>query len=115
MRSRGAKSEEAAVVAAALCGGCDVSTGADAGLELCRFGVGGAKLQGQVDLALGSGEVASAQQGDGEVVVIVRVVGIGGGGALKERNGIVALAAGGDGLIVDDFGKGKSAGDEGEG
>ena len=29
--------------------------------------------------------------------------------------GIVALAAGGDSLIVDDFGKGQPAGDEGEG
>ncbi len=47
--------------------------------------------------------------------MVVGVVGVGGGGALKERDGIVALAAGGDGLIVDDFGEGQSAGDEGEG
>ena len=79
------------------------------------FGVVGAELEGLIDLALGSGEVALAEQGDGEVVVVVGVVGVGGGGALKERDGVVALAAGGDALIVDDLGKRKAAGDEGEG
>ena len=59
-----------------------------------------------VDFALGSGEVVVAKEADGEVVVVVGVVGVGGGGALEERGGIVALAAGGDGLIVDDLGEG---------
>ena len=47
--------------------------------------------------------------------MVVGVVGIGGGGALEEGDGVAALAAGGDGLVVDDFGKRKTAGDEGEG
>ena len=75
----------------------------------------GPELQGQIDFAFGSCEVALAKQGDGEVVVVVGVVGVGGGGALKRADGIVALAAGGDGLIIDDLGKRKPAGDEGEG
>ena len=79
------------------------------------FRVGGPELQGEIDFALCSGEVALAEQGNGEVVVVVRVVGVGGGGALKQGNGIAALSAGGDALVVDDLGKGKPAGDEGEG
>ena len=47
--------------------------------------------------------------------MVVGVVGVGGGGALEERDSVVALAAGGDGLVVDDLGQGQAAGDEGEG
>ncbi len=47
--------------------------------------------------------------------MVVGVVGIGDGGALEEGDGVTTLAAGGDGLIVDDFGEGETAGDEGEG
>ena len=91
------------------------ASGGDAGFELGGFGVGGLELEGLVDLALGSGEVSLAEEGDGEVVVVVGVVGVGCGGALEEGDGVVSLAAGGDALIVDDFGKRKTAGDEGEG
>ena len=73
------------------------------------------KLEGLIDLLLGAGEVALAEEGDGEVVVIVGVVGIGGGGALEEWDSIVTLPAGGDSLIVDDFREGQAAGYEGEG
>ena len=93
----------------------DVSARGDVRFEFGGFGVGGAELEGLVDFALGSGEVASAEQGDGEVVVVVGVVGIGGEARWKRANGVVALAAGGDGLVVDDFGEGEAAGDEGEG
>jgi hypothetical protein len=40
--------------------------------------------------------------------VVVGVVGVGGGGALEERDGVVTLAAGGDALIVDDLGERKT-------
>jgi hypothetical protein len=92
-----------------------VAAGADGGFEFGGFGVGGAELEGLVHFALGSGEVASAEQGYCDVVVVVGVVGIGDGGALKEGDGVTTLAAGGDGLIVDDLGQGETACDEGEG
>ena len=78
MRSNGAKSGGVRSVGACGRSGGDVAACADVGLQLCRFGVFGAKLQGEIDFALGSGEVAPAQEGDGEVVVVVRVVGVGG-------------------------------------
>ncbi len=61
------------------------AAGGDEGAELRGFGVGGAELEGLVDLAVGVGEVAAAEVGDGEIVVVVGVVGVGGGGALEER------------------------------
>ena len=87
----------------------------DAVFEFGCLRVSWAKLEREIDLSLCSGEIASTQQGNGEVVVIVRVVRVGGGGALKQGHGVVALTAGGDSLIVDDFGKGQPAGNEGEG
>ncbi len=85
------------------------------GAELFGFVVGGVELEGEVDFALGGGEVSAAVEGDGEVVVVVGVVGIGVGGALEERDGVLAKAAGGYGLVVDDLGEREAAGYEGEG
>ena len=62
-----------------------------------------------------AGEVAAAEEGYGEVVVVVGVVGVGGGGALEEGAGILTLAAGGYGLVVDDLGEREAGGYEGEG
>ena len=45
--------------------------------QLGGFGVGGVQLQGLVDLALGAGGVAVFVVGDGQVVVVVGVGGIG--------------------------------------
>lgn len=47
--------------------------------------------------------------------MVVGVVGVGGGGALEEGDGITTLTAGGYGLIVNDLRKRKTAGDELEG
>ena len=60
--ARAGSKSEAARWMLSLCAGGDVRAGADAGLQLCCFGVGGAELQGLVDLALGSGEVAAAKR-----------------------------------------------------
>ena len=89
------------------------------GIDICPqlhgLCVGGAEIEGCVDFALGSGKVSSAQQSNGKVVMVVSVVGIGGGGALKESDSIVALPAGGDCLVVHDFGERQAAGNKGEG
>ena len=47
--------------------------------------------------------------------MVVGVVGVGGEDLLEERDGVLALAAGGYALVVDDFGQRQAAGDEGEG
>ena len=52
----------------------------------------------------GAGDIAVGEQGDGEVEVVVGVVGIGGGDLLEEGDGVLALTAGGDTLIVDYLG-----------
>ena len=87
----------------------------DVGAELFGFVVGGVEFEGEVDFALGGGQVSAAVEGDGEVVVVVGVVGVGVGGALEERDGVLAQAAGGYGLVVDDLGEREAAGYEGEG
>jgi hypothetical protein len=84
--------------------GWDASPGGDVGAKCGRFGVGGAELQREIDLRFRSGEVATTQQGDGDVVVIVGIFGVGSGGALKQGSCIVALAAGGNALVVHDLG-----------
>ena len=89
--------------------------GEDEGVQLAGIAVGGAELEGYLDLALGVGEVGAAQEGDGYVVVVVGVLGVGGRGALEEGCGIATLTAGGYGLVVDDLGEGETGGDEGEG
>ena len=55
------------------------------------------------------------KQGNGEVVVVVGVVGIGHRDLLEERDGVLALAADRDGLVVDDLGQRQAGGDELEG
>ena len=87
----------------------------EAGEEFGGFGVVGVELERGLDLARGAGDVAAAEQGDGEVEVVVGVVGVGGDDLLEERDGVLALAAVGDALVVDDFGQRQAAGDEGEG
>ena len=47
--------------------------------------------------------------------MVIGVAGVGGGGTLEEGSGIVALAAGGYGLVVDYLREGQTAGDELEG
>jgi hypothetical protein len=59
--------------------------------------------------------VSAAEEGDGEVVVVVLGGWVGGGSLAEERDGVFALAAESDGLVVDDFRQRKAGGDEGEG
>ena len=73
------------------------------------------QLQGLLHLARGSGDVAAAQQRDGQVEVVVGVVGVDCNHLYEERRGVLALAAGGDALIVDHLGQRQAGGDEGEG
>src|SRR6266851_3015170 len=115
MRSRGSKVVVGEGEAVALGGGSDGFSGGYEGFQLGGFGVGGLQLEGLVDLSLGSGEVSAAEEGDGKVVVVARVVGVGGGGALEQGDGVVTLTAGGYGLIIDDLGEGEAAGNELEG
>ncbi len=93
----------------------ELEGGGDAGVELDGLGVGGAELESGVELVEGAWGVAAVEQGDGEVVVVVGVVGVCGEDTLEEGDGVLALTAGGDGLIVDYLGKRKAGGDEGEG
>ena len=72
----------------------------------------GLELEGSVGLLEGSGGVAAAVEGDGEVVVIVLVGRVNGGGLLEESGRIFALAGESDGLVVDDFGQRKAVGYE---
>ena len=65
----------------------------DEGLEFGGFDVGGVELEGLVDVAVGSGEVASAELGDGEVVVVVGIVGVGGDGLGEVGGTVFALAS----------------------
>ena len=90
-------------------------SGEQAGVQLVGLGVVGVEVEGGLDFAGGAGDVVAAEQGDGEVEVVVGVVGVGGDDLLEERDGVLALAAEGDALVVDDFGQGQAAGDEGEG
>ena len=60
-------------------------------------------------------QIAAAPEGDGEVVVVVLVGGVGGGGTLVEGDGVLALAAERDALVVDDLGQREAAGEELEG
>ena len=60
-------------------------------------------------------EVSAAPERDGEVVVIVLVGRVGGGGALVEGDGVLALAAEGDALVVDDLRQREAGGEELEG
>src|SRR6266851_7965645 len=115
MRSRGSKVVVGEGEAVALGGGSDGFARGDEGFQLGGFGVGGLQLEGLANLSLGSGEVSAAEEGDGEVVVVARVVGVGGGGALEQGYGVVTLTAGGYGLIIDDLGEGEAAGNELEG
>ena len=47
-------------------------------MQLLGLGIVGVEREGGLDLAGGAGDVAAAEQGDGEVVVVVGVVGVGG-------------------------------------
>ena len=91
------------------------AAGRDEGAELSGFGIRGMEFEGLVDVASGSGEVAAVVLEDGEVVVVVGVVGVCGGGAAEEGDGVLMLAVEGDALVVEDFGERQARGDEGEG
>jgi len=90
----------------------EVLGGGEAGLQVECLGVVGAELQGGVELCRGGGGVAAMEERDGKVVVVVGIVGVGGDRLLEEGDGVLALAAEGDGLVVDDLGKWKAGGDE---
>ena len=72
-------------------------------------------LEAAVELGEGFGFLALAEEADGEVEVVVGVVGVCGGGLAVEGDGVFAAAAEGDALVVDDFRQGQDAGDGGEG
>jgi hypothetical protein len=92
-----------------------VTASGDHGLKLDGFIVGGFEFEGPVYFALGTGEVTLPEEGHGEIVVIVGIVGIGCRGALEEGDSVAALTARSDGLIVYDLRKREATGDEGEG
>ena len=79
------------------------------------LGIVGLELQGGVGLLECGLEVAAAPQGDGEVVPVVLVGGVGGGCALVECDGVLALAAERDSLVVDHLRQRKAGGEELEG
>ena len=102
----------------AVGGGLEPGAGRDGfelGAEFEGFVVGGLQLEGGVAFAGGAGGVAGAEEGDGEVVVVVLVRGIDGGGALEEVDAVLALAAEGDADVVDDLGEREAGGDKLEG
>ena len=101
------------------------------GVRRWKFGVGGGRFEKALqpkslvvvgleferltDLVHGGGGVSTTEEGQSKVVVKVFVGGVKGGCSLEQRNGVFALAAEGNALVVDDFGKGKAIGYEGEG